>query len=56
MKCLLNPVSGEVKRVPDSEARYLASYGWVYIPKAKYRDLMGQRTKLVLKAMKEDRP
>jgi len=37
MKCLLNPISGEIKRVPDHEARKLAGYGWVYVAKNQYK-------------------
>lgn len=37
MICVLNPVSLEVKRVPDHEAHKLVSYGWRYVEKKVYK-------------------
>jgi len=37
MKCLRNPVSGEICRVTETEAKRLASYGWEYITKGEYK-------------------
>lgn len=37
MKCLRNPVTGELKRVHDHEARKMASYGWLYVTKGEYK-------------------
>lgn len=37
MKCLRNPMTGEVRRVSDKEARHLASYGWTYTTKSVWK-------------------
>lgn len=37
MKTLKNPVSGEIKRVSDDQARELARYGWRYVPKSAWK-------------------
>jgi len=38
MKCVQHPISGEVKRVSESDARRLVGYAWVYVPKQAYKD------------------
>lgn len=37
MKCVKNPLTGEVKRLDDLAARKLISYSWVYVTKSEYR-------------------
>lgn len=37
MKCLRNPLTGEVKRVQDPEASRLARYGWHYVTKSVFK-------------------
>lgn len=37
MICVQNPISLEIKRVPDTEAHRLVGYGWRYVPKAAYK-------------------
>lgn len=37
MICVLNPMTSEVKRVPDTEAHRLVSYGWRYVPKKEFK-------------------
>lgn len=37
MKCLRNPMTGELKRVPEHEARKLAAYGWTYVTKGEWK-------------------
>ena len=38
MKCVQHPISGEVKRVSESDARRLVGYAWRYVPKQAYKD------------------
>lgn len=47
MKCMQNPVTGEIVRVTDKEAKRLYSYGWKYIPKEVWKKL---RVKALAKA------
>lgn len=37
MKCLLNPSTGEVRRVAEGEVPYLRSRGWEYCTKALWK-------------------
>lgn len=37
MKCVRNPATNEIKRVTETEAKRLASYGWQYITKGEYK-------------------
>ncbi len=37
MKCLRNPITGELKRVSEPEGRRLAAYGWTYVPKGEWK-------------------
>lgn len=37
MKCILNHVSGEVRRLNDYEAAKLVRYGWTYVPKGQWK-------------------
>lgn len=43
MKCMLNPISGEIKRVLEHEAKHLASYGWRYLSKEQYKSMLLQK-------------
>lgn len=37
MKCVQNPISLEIKRLTEYEAKKLVAYGWVYISKGAYK-------------------
>lgn len=37
MKCVKNPMTGEVRRVADDEAKRLAYFGWEYISKTEWK-------------------
>lgn len=37
MKCIKNPVSGEIKRVDEYTAKNYVKYGWVYVTKGEYK-------------------
>lgn len=37
MKRLRNPTTGEIRRVPDHQAKHLASYGWTYVSKGEWK-------------------
>lgn len=37
MKCLRNPIDGQIRRVQPPEGRKLASYGWEYVPKSVWK-------------------
>ncbi len=37
MKCMKNPITGEIKRVTEAEARKLARYSWVYVSKGEWK-------------------
>lgn len=49
MKTLKNPVSGQIKRVSDGEARELARYGWQYVPKAAWKAHKAEGLRLAAK-------
>lgn len=50
MKCLRNPITDEVRRVSDPEARHLASFGWVYVPKSVYKRRQADKAVAGMKA------
>ena len=37
MKCLLDPKTGEVRRVKESAVQPLLAKGWTYVPKSKWK-------------------
>lgn len=37
MKCLQNPVNGEVRRVSETKVSGLLKLGWVYVPKSTWK-------------------
>jgi len=37
MKCIKNPATGDIKRVPDQEAFSLAEEGWGFCPKHEWK-------------------
>ncbi len=53
MKCVKNPITGEIKRVTESEARKLARYSWVYVSKGEYKRSLRPDYKAVREAAAE---
>ena len=37
MKCVRNPITLQIKRLSEYEARQLVAYGWEYVSKGEYK-------------------
>lgn len=45
MKCILNPTTGEIKRLSEAQARNYVKYGWQYTSKSRYKAWLNKQGK-----------